>query len=355
MDALERRRLKKTGIVLATGGLTSALVVGLFLQMLGAVTATYREWGLAVGLTVVVQTLLWVIPHFGWDERLTWDPDYLFLPMLSIAILFSVYSFYLSEARVVMLMVWFVALLFTAGRAGLFQVLVLNTLMMAGYLGAVGARAARGAPVSLPFEATVCVSFLLTGVYAGIMFERLRRDRREMQELRRKLAALALTDPLTGLPNRRQFEESLRGELARTRRYGGTCCLAMIDVDHFKNYNDVLGHPAGDEVLRELGQLMRRHLRTGDVGARYGGEEFAVIMVNTAQAEAVQVIERLRTTIEAYSFKNREVQPGGRLTISAGIAECATHGADDASLVRRADEALYRAKADGRNRICVAA
>lgn len=170
-----------------------------------------------------------------------------------------------------------------------------------------------------------------------------------MQKLRRRLAEMALTDPLTELPNRRRFEEIVRGELARIQRYGGQCSLVMIDVDYFKNYNDTLGHLAGDVILKELAQLMREQLRLSDVLARYGGEEFGMIMINTPKDEAFRAVERLRRVIAEHPFRGAHVQPGKQLTISAGVACAPQDGLRYEDLVDRADGALYAAKRKGRN------
>jgi diguanylate cyclase (GGDEF)-like protein len=237
------------------------------------------------------------------------------------------------------------------GYAGLKEVVALSAVMTLGYGTAIGLALARGIAGSVGFEVMVTAVFMLVCAYAGVVFERLRRERREMHDLRRSLAELALTDPLTELPNRRQFEDALRSEVARVDRHGGACAVAMIDVDHFKNYNDLRGHPAGDGVLRALARLIRSHLRTGDVGARYGGEEFAVIMTASGRAEGIQTMERLRALVADHPFEGRDVQPGGRLTFSAGVAACPEDGTDYETLVQKADVALYIAKSRGRNRV----
>jgi diguanylate cyclase (GGDEF)-like protein len=192
---------------------------------------------------------------------------------------------------------------------------------------------------------------LVSSLYAGVVFGRLRRERTETKALRRRLSELAATDALTGLPNRRQFEALLAAELSRVERLGSSCVLAMVDVDFFKNYNDVLGHPAGDALLRELASLMRSQLRALDVVARYGGEEFGIIMPSTSAAQAAVTLERIRGLVAAHLFAHREVQPEGALTISAGYASSPGDALDLEDLVRRADEALYRAKRLGRNRV----
>jgi diguanylate cyclase (GGDEF)-like protein len=160
-----------------------------------------------------------------------------------------------------------------------------------------------------------------------------------------------LTDALTGLPNRRRFEEVLGSEIDRLQRYGGSCAVAIVDVDHFKSFNDQLGHPAGDSALRELAELLRDGLRTSDLAARIGGEEFGLIMVGTEKAAAAAVVERLRHATEERDFA---AGGRGRLTISAGVAACPGDAMDFATLFALADDALYRAKAAGRNRTCLA-
>ena len=127
--------------------------------------------------------------------------------------------------------------------------------------------------------------------------------------------------------------------------------LLIMDVDFFKNYNDTLGHPAGDEVLRQLSAILKHTVRDNDIVARYGGEEFAIILPSTGKKGAAALAERIRKKVEKHKFPDEEVQPNGTLTISIG---CATYP-DDAvimeDLIVAADRALYSAKAQGRNRV----
>jgi len=127
----------------------------------------------------------------------------------------------------------------------------------------------------------------------------------------------------------------------------------MIDVDHFKVYNDTYGHPQGDIVLQELARLLQETSRTSDTVARYGGEEFAIILPETNSVGAQKIAQRLREQVERYPFPGKEIMPGGTLTISIGVATHASAGSKDA-LLQAADTALYTAKREGRNRICVA-
>jgi diguanylate cyclase len=127
----------------------------------------------------------------------------------------------------------------------------------------------------------------------------------------------------------------------------------MIDVDHFKAYNDTHGHPQGDIALQDLARLLRETSRTSDTVARYGGEEFAVILPETDSVSAQKIGQRLREQVERYPFAGKERMPGGALTISIGVATHIPGGSKDA-LLQAADAALYTAKREGRNRVCMA-
>jgi two-component system, cell cycle response regulator len=173
----------------------------------------------------------------------------------------------------------------------------------------------------------------------------------ELEEVNTELRRLARTDGLTGLDNHRTLRQRLEEEVARAGRYGQPLALVMIDVDHFKTYNDSHGHPAGDLVLQQIASLLRVRLRQADVVARYGGEEFAAVLPATTQTAAVLVAEELVAAVRAAPFPGQEVQPGGRVTISAGVAGWRSGDETAGSLLARADAALYRAKAAGRDQV----
>lgn len=158
---------------------------------------------------------------------------------------------------------------------------------------------------------------------------------------------LAITDPLTGLHNRRYLLEQLEIERERSRRYGVPFSLIILDVDHFKHYNDAHGHPAGDAALRELAHRLLNCVRRLDTVARYGGEEFAVLLPATDLASAGRTAERMREGVASRSFDH------GPLTVSLGVAYCGSHAKSD--VIAAADVALYRAKSLGRNQVCLAA
>ncbi len=176
------------------------------------------------------------------------------------------------------------------------------------------------------------------------------RRTRELAEANARLAQLAITDGLTGLYNHRHFHERLALEAERSALSGLPLALFMIDVDHFKRYNDENGHPAGDEVLRQLARLLSDGRRVNDFVARYGGEEFAVVLVDTPKLAAYQLAEKLRERVAGHEFPG----VGGRLTISIGVAAIPDDADASEVLVRAADAALYKAKAAGRNQAMMA-
>ncbi|MCO6055838.1 sensor domain-containing diguanylate cyclase [Pseudomonas sp. MOB-449] len=180
------------------------------------------------------------------------------------------------------------------------------------------------------------------------------RDNRERLELEARLQRLSQQDGLTGLFNRRYFDRQLNGEWRRLRRLGAPLALLMLDVDHFKAFNDNLGHQAGDDALRRVAQALQQSLqREGDVACRYGGEEFAIILANTDEDGARHVADRVMEEIAALAIEH-PTSPVGRLTLSIGIATSDPAREDQSdSLVSRSDAALYRAKHEGRNRTCL--
>lgn len=169
----------------------------------------------------------------------------------------------------------------------------------------------------------------------------LKRVEGEREELLGKVRDMATHDSLTGLPNRRALEEQLPREMARARRAGSPLCVAIIDIDHFKEYNDSHGHLAGDEVLRACARAWDESLRGEDTIVRFGGEEFLVLLPETPAEQAAEIVERLRMTT-----------PMGQ-TCSAGLAVW-DHGESIDDLLGRADKALYLAKASGRNQLAEA-
>jgi len=172
---------------------------------------------------------------------------------------------------------------------------------------------------------------------------------RELSEANARLERLAVTDGLTGLFNHRRFQEALHSELLRCERHKRPLAVLMLDVDYFKKVNDSMGHPAGDELLRRLAQVLGADLRQTDLISRYGGEEFAVLLPETTKAEAMQVAERMRESVEVkINDGNAWTQ---RITVSVGVATFPEDGATAETVLEAADQALYVAKRQGRNKV----
>ena len=173
-----------------------------------------------------------------------------------------------------------------------------------------------------------------------------------------RLKLAGLTDPLTGVNNRRYFESRCRDEVANARRHGSPLACMFLDIDKFKLINDTLGHHAGDEVLCKVAQLIKLQLRTNDIIARYGGEEFVVLLPQTALSQARNIAERIRTTLAEHAWGITSAEDLA-VTISIGVAMLPgengeEHDACTQKLVNAADAALYQAKLGGRNRVVCA-
>jgi diguanylate cyclase (GGDEF)-like protein len=177
---------------------------------------------------------------------------------------------------------------------------------------------------------------------------RIRSLTKDLEAKTRALSRIASVDALTGVGNRRSFDERLKVELERAREAGETVSLLLLDVDHFKRVNDRFGHAVGDELLASLGRMLGENTRACDLPFRYGGEEFAVIATDTHSAQAVYLGERLRS---AFSLRTRAATACGPLTLSIGVAgtDQLDPRTDPHELIVGADAALYRAKASGRN------
>jgi diguanylate cyclase (GGDEF)-like protein len=227
---------------------------------------------------------------------------------------------------------------------------------------------------------SLCVPFMAQGEALGIVTLQMRRSQEQQEaapqssgEAERRLAtvlaeqvALALgnlklreslrnqsiCDPLTGLFNRRYMEESLEREFSRANRNKTAVAIVMMDLDHFKRFNDTFGHQAGDTLLRTLGDFLKRNTRGQDIACRYGGEEFALVLTESTMAGALQRSEILRQQVKQLSVEYAG-QLLGAISVSMGVALFPDHGTTMGDVLRASDQALYCAKREGRDRVAV--
>ncbi len=173
-------------------------------------------------------------------------------------------------------------------------------------------------------------------------------------KMQKRIHDMAIKDPLTGLYNRRYFNEKLGEELSRSRRTKMPVSLIYMDIDHFKKYNDNNGHPMGDVLLKMFSQILKKTSRKNDIPCRIGGEEFVIVLPHTDKMGAAIKAEKLRRVIESTAFPHGETQPMGKVSASMGVAEYPSHCNDVEGLVRAADDALYQVKSTTRNKVCLA-
>lgn len=187
--------------------------------------------------------------------------------------------------------------------------------------------------------------------------EKLTESKSEVEELRSNLAQArseALTDQLTGIANRKAFDEVLLSSITAAAQNGQELCLAMADIDFFKKFNDTFGHQAGDQVLRLVGRCLSNNVKGQDTPARYGGEEFAMILPNTALDDALKLANHIRETVKSRELVKKSTGENlGRVTMSLGVAQFSM-GDTPQTMIARADAALYQAKEQGRNRVVAA-
>ena len=195
--------------------------------------------------------------------------------------------------------------------------------------------------ISKPFN----VETLRVRIDKGLQFLALSRESEEYKKR-------ATTDGLTGLWNFAHFQDILPKEIERSRRYKYPLSLVMIDLDNFKLYNDTFGHVSGNRVLVKIAKVFLNVIRRADMASRYGGEEFVVVLPHTEKRFAHAFCDRLRKIVESTHFEGEESMPGGKITISSGVATFPDDADDSEELIERADMALYAAKRAGRNVVC---
>jgi len=358
------------------GAMLAGLLAAVVLQQFGGATTPYftlaRVWWFGDGLGLLIYTpLLLAFTHRQHQRvRLTrWDDAALIATLILAAAILTAHGGEIDGVSVTPTLllpaVAVIAFRFGARLTTLFVALIsLATAMMM----TTGLKPFGDVPVHL--EVVRAQEFILTLCIIGIGFavllselqarereleSRVRERTRELELSNDRLAAISATDGLTGIANRRRFDEALAAEWSRARRGKQPLMLAMLDVDLFKQYNDHYGHQAGDDVLRAVAaELTTRIRRSGDFVARYGGEEFTLISQSAGEEQALTMAANICRAIEAMKTPHA-TSPFGVLTVSIGVAIVVPGDHDSvAAFLKAADAALYRAKQLGRNRVEVA-
>jgi diguanylate cyclase len=319
----------------------------------GTVPAIIGPAFAACGLVSVTGYIL--LSESGFTER--FKDHYFVVPQSIISmIILLVFTYIAPEVGAMFLCTLFVVFAFSSLRSTPWQTTVVWTAMA---LGLAALFLLTDKPISLPHEtylerfATMTV-FILTigrcmfiGIFSSAMRESLYKSGLALKEANRRIEELAELDDLTGSLNRRCIMSFLDDEIARAARANIRCSIALIDLDWFKRINDTYGHPTGDEVLRTFAITVFANIRGVDRFGRYGGEEFLLVLPDTPHEVAVRMLERLRSITSDLDWS--AFSPGMRVTFSAGIATLTASDTADTFLAR-ADSALYKAKAQGRNR-----
>jgi diguanylate cyclase (GGDEF)-like protein len=217
-----------------------------------------------------------------------------------------------------------------------------------------GMQAGADDYLTKPFDADELATRLIAAERVTAVHRRLASQQAELERLNAGLFEDSRRDPLTGLGNRRRQDEDLDIALARAERYGHSLCVALFDIDHFKQYNDSCGHLEGDEILRSIASVFARKSRGGDAVYRYGGEELLLVFPEQTLETAAVAADRMRKAVEALGISHPGKPPDGIVTVSAGVARLEPELHDDVErLLARADAALYDAKESGRNCVVV--
>jgi diguanylate cyclase (GGDEF)-like protein len=353
----QRWRAAQSLLALAAYAALSGLVLGLG-SAVGGVIDMARAWPLALGALAVAAAFAGVI-RSGLNLRLqAWlgcEPS-LTLPQAIVGVLCTLGTYAVAgPARGATLGLLVLVVVFAMFRLRPRESVGLALFALAAAGLAMQALAAsdplrfpaRVERVHLALTACVLAGVTLLSLRLARLRERLTRQREELARALARIGELATRDELTGLPNRRAILALLATETARQARLPVPLTLALIDLDHFKRINDTHGHAAGDAALRGFARCIEAELRGGDVMARWGGEEFLLMLPGTDAAQAVLAVERLRRHLRAAAFD--EIAPGLTLTFSAGVSACLGQG-DIEPAIERADRAMYRAKAAGRDR-----
>jgi diguanylate cyclase (GGDEF)-like protein len=320
--------------------------------------AGFTEWKAIVGLLIIIPIInisLYILFRTGLNLKMA-DPSLTGIQMC-VAILVVMYGMYFAnESRGVLLLAYIIVLIFGIFRLNTRSFLYVSIFTLLTYgINITLRHIYRPQGVNFHIEylqwyvlALVLMAFSIIGGHISALRRNLSISRKEQAKYIEIIKEMAIKDGLTGLYNRRHIMDLLDHEKNRSSRGGGIFCLAILDIDHFKNVNDTYGHQTGDEILKAVATTIKTTMRNTGYCARYGGEEFLIVLTQTGIDGAITGAERVRTQIEKNLFPN--IGSDFKITVSLGLSEYKMSEEID-NVIARADEALYRAKNGGRNRV----
>ena len=308
--------------------------------------------------TLAASATFFIIVRLGWNLRFK-DPSMAQAQIVCGILLCSYMLIHVGPFRSVFMLSYVIALMFSGTRLTTWQLARLASLPAALFPMVVYIAAYRS-PGSIDWRTefiswiALCAILISTVMMVGNLsrlHKKLKASNAELELALGRLTEMAVRDDLTGLHNRRYMLDMLGHEKSRAdRSVDGAFCVCMLDIDHFKRVNDTYGHGDGDTVLRTFAKVVERSIRSADLVARWGGEEFLLLLPQTPLELAVSCVERIKAELENTAFDG--LPPELRITISAGAAQY--RGEKIKDLIERADQAMYEAKRNGRNRIVTA-
>ncbi len=354
-----RRIFLRFALALAVGpGVSGVLAAVLFHRAQGQpYLIAFNNWATADALGIAV-TLPLALALTSPEMRALFRPDSLPRTVCVLALALAAAELVFSESRYPLLFLLYPVLLLVDSLLGFpgAAIAVNGVCLLAVYnatngLGPFG-RWPRELPVLRDVALQAYLGFQAVALFpASILFLERKRLAEDLRETNMRLVLLASRDGLTGLANRRTLDERLAQEWRLAARLDAPLAMLMVDIDHFKQFNDCGGHPAGDQCLKTVAAAIARQSREQDLAARFGGEEFALLLPHTDLRGALQVAERARAAVFNLAIEHGG-SPIGRVTVSVGCAALfPKRGEEHSALVQAADAALYRAKRSGRNRV----
>ena len=349
MDKIENDKRNQINEIVSVVKITSLLFMAIiFFQFLakdyyGVELYTEIKYSVVmIGAVIIILLMvygIWAITGGSRDNKFENIEDLIFIIIFIVTIMLS--GSYLSEIKYIFLFIIITSTIQSGMKKGLTIAAISSTIILA-----IDLICGPKGSVNQYFENDLILSgiFFLTawtlGFYVKVESDHIK-----------KLKGLANVDGLTEVYNHRYFQDTLKMNIEISNRTSKPISMIFIDIDYFKHYNDLYGHQKGDEVLRNIGKILRENVRKDDIVARYGGEEFAIILPSTKEDEALKIADNIRLIVESTKFYGEENQPKGTLTVSMGISIYPDKAKTDIELIKSADDALYRAKFFNKNRV----